>query len=158
MMELSGASDRDKTTGLTVRQEAFLQGLLTHKDMMRAYTEAYTVKTMTMGAVLQRASDLMDNVLIQKRYRDLTGSDGTVMYNRLTERQMLERFKTIAFNDKLPANIQLRALELLGKTNAINLFAEQHVTKDTTTPNADELEQLLMAKLSSWADKRKLNH
>ena len=49
MMELTGAQDRDKITGLTVRQEAFLQGILDHKDIARAFSEAYNVTTMSKG-------------------------------------------------------------------------------------------------------------
>ncbi len=158
MTKLSGPSTRDKDTGLTGKQEAFIQGLLTHKDMFRAYSDAYDVGSIGKAGILSKASELMDSALIQKRFRALTGGDGSVMYNKLTERLVIEQLKIEAMNPKNPANVRVRALEILGKTNAIGLFSEQKENKADDTMKADDLEQLIVDKLDALIGKPVTSH
>ena len=157
-MKLSGPAERDEETRLTVKQEHFMQGLLEHKDMVRAFTDAYNTGNLRKAGVLSKASDLMDNPLIQKRFRELTGSDGTSMYHRLVGRLVIERLKIEALDPKNPPNVRVRALETLGKTNAIGLFSEQTGDKSEQTMKADGLEQLLLGKLEQLMGKDELSH
>jgi len=157
-MKLSGPQERDRETRLTVKQEHFMQGLLEHKDMVRAFTDAYDTGNLRKAGVLQRASELMDNPLIQKRFRELTGSDGASMYHRLVGRLVIERLKMESLDPKNPPNVRVRALETLGKTNAIGLFSEQTGDKSEQDMKADDLERLLLAKLASLMEKQGLSH
>ncbi len=157
-MKLSGPQERDTETRLTIKQEQFMQGLLEHKDMVRAFTDAYNTGNLRKAGVLSKASELMDNPLIQKRFRELTGSDSTPMYHRLMGRLVLEGLKNEAFDKSNPPNVRVRALETLGKTNAIGLFSEQTGDKSEQKVKADDLEQLLLAKLTALMEKQGLSH
>ena len=100
---------------LTDKQETFIHKLLEHKDMVIAFSEVYNVSQMKPSTILRRASELLDNPDIQRRYQEITGISGEGLYNRLTERLVLERLKHEAMDPKNPPNVRVRALEILGK-------------------------------------------
>jgi hypothetical protein len=66
---MSSQYSRHKETKLTEKQERFIQGLIEHKDMVRAYQEAYETGNLRKAGILKKASDLLDHPFIQRKMR-----------------------------------------------------------------------------------------
>ena len=146
----SGPVDRDEVTGITEKQESFVQALAQTKDMLKAYKKVYDCKSLHTAGIYRKASELMDRPAVRKRLAEVMGIVGegdAPAYGRLTERLVLERLKIEALDMKNPANVRVRALELLGKTNSIGLFSDVKSKDTAAPPNSKELEARLLAKL-----------
>lgn len=98
--------------GLTERQRRFCEEYLADLNATRAYRAAYTsVRNEETAAAC--ASKLLRNAKVQKFLQEQR--QARQKRTQITQDEVLEKIKSIAFDTDIKARDRLRALELLGK-------------------------------------------
>ena len=133
--------------GLTAKQEAFAQGVAQGKTLSEAYRLAYDCQRMKDASIWTEASQLMDNPKVVQRVHALQEAkeERVLLDHARVKRLVLEKLHkeaTTAESD----SARIRALELLGKS--IAMFTDK-VEQETTHKSAKEIEEELIARLSS---------
>ena len=146
----SGSIPRDDR-GLTKKQGEFVEAMVEYKDLEKAFRDVYDCTNLPHSAVLKKASDLMDRPAVRRRMAELVGELGgeySLSYAKLTSRYIMERLKAEATDKKNPANVRVRALELLGKTNDIDLFGDKGEQSQEDSRSAEDIERDLLNKIT----------
>jgi hypothetical protein len=137
----------DLVTGLTEKQEAFVQGIIDGKGQAEAYRDAYATQNMTPAQISVEAYRLMrdpkithrlvqlqDQIEAQRRVLSLSRWDRTLNF-----------FERCMEDEDLHPSIRTRNAELMGKH--LGLFVERVETKDVTDRSADDIEAQIRARL-----------
>ena len=136
--------------GLTAQQEAYAQAIADGaRTQSEAYRQAYDAAGMSMEAVNNEASKLMARPEIAMRVNALVAAKQAVKLHDAGEtRRLVTRELLARINDpKAPPAVQLRAIELLGKTVA--MFTDRVESEAVTADQgADAVEQALQERLS----------
>lgn len=136
VMQPLAAGQARNAHGLTARMEAFCEAMAAGaKTQTDAYRAAYDVEGMSAKAIHTEASALMRrpeivrriNALVQAKQAQALHDAGET--RRLVTRELLARIS----DPKNPPAVQLRALELLGKTVA--MFTDR---VEEAPPGADQ--------------------
>ena len=137
----------DPETGLTEKQEAFVQAIMGGKNYTDAYREAYNTAGMADGTIWNVSSTLAANPKVQMRLSALKAAKEAERRAIEVSRPefVLRELEAIALDKKEPTAARVRALELMGKTVA--MFTDRTETEDVTDASADEIEARLKAKL-----------
>ena len=87
---------------LTLKQEAFVQGLIAGKSQREAYREAYDATRMKDKTVDETASKLLKNPKVAARYEELQGrlKEESAAAAIATAKEVLEELTNIAFGRK----------------------------------------------------------
>lgn len=137
----------DKETGLTDKQEAFVQAIVQGNGYATAYRMAYNTDGMADGTIHSEASKLGANPKITARLNQIRVQKEqerrAIALSR--DEYVLNELKQIIDNKSEPTAARVRSLELMGKT--IGLFVDRVETEDVTDQSADEIEARLKAKL-----------
>ena len=137
----------DPETGLTEKQEAFVQAIVQGNGYATAYRMAYNTEGMADGTVHSEASKLGSNPKITARLNQIRvqkeAERRAIALSR--DEYVLNKLKRIIDNENEPTASRVRSLELMGKT--IGLFVDRVETEDVTDQSADEIEARLRAKL-----------
>ena len=136
--------------GLTVKQEAFAQGVAAGNTLTAAYKAAYNTENMLIETTTQNACRLMANsnvaarvnMLVEKKSRKTTHDAARI------KATVIERLQIEASDKANPASVRVRALELLGKLTDVAAFRER-VTTETVDVTVDDLEAQLEERLRS---------
>lgn len=136
--------------GLTTQMEAFAQAIAAGaKSQADAYRQAYDTQGMKPETVQNEASKLMARPAIAARVNALVAEKQALALHdaketrRLVERELLARIS----DPKMPPAVQLRALELLGKTVA--MFTDRiEDAPPGAEQGADAVAEALEARLS----------
>lgn len=133
--------------GLTAKQEAFAQAVSQGKTLSEAYRLAYDCQRMKDASVWTEASKLMDNPKVIHRVNGLQQAkeERVLLDHARLKRLVLERLHAEALEAESDS-ARIRALELLGKS--IAMFTDK-VEQETTHKSAKEIEEELIARLSS---------
>ena len=137
----------DPETGLTEKQESFVQAIMGGKNYSDAYREAYDAEGMADGTVWNVSSTLAANPKVQMRLTALKAAKEAERRAVALSRPefVLRELETIALDKNESVAARVRALELIGKTVA--MFTDRTETEDVTDASADEIEARLKAKL-----------
>lgn len=137
----------DPDTGLTEKQEAFVQAIMSGKNYSDAYRIAYNAEGMADGTVWNVSSTLAANPKVQMRLASLKAAKEAERRAVALSRPefVLRELETIALDKNESVAARVRALELMGKTVA--MFTDRTETEDVTDASADEIEARLRAKL-----------
>ena len=137
----------DPETGLTEKQEAFVQAIMEGKNYSDAYRIAYNAEGMAYGTVWNVSSTLAANPKVQMRLTALKAAKEAERRAVALSRPefVLRELEQIALDKKEPTAARVRALELMGKTVA--MFTDRTETEDVTDASADEIEARIKAKL-----------
>lgn len=137
----------DPETGLTDKQEAFVQAIMGGKNYTDAYREAYNAAGMADGTIWNVSSTLAANPKVQMRLTALRAAKEAERRAIEVSRPeyVLRQLQAIADNPDEPTAARVRALELMGKTVA--MFTDRTETEDKTDRSADEIEAAIKAKL-----------
>lgn len=119
-------------TGLTPKQEDFVQAFLETGNASEAYKRAYNVKPTTKNETIRvSAAKLLSDPNITLRVSELQErASAKVVLTRawVLERLMRNADKALELEDVTASN---KALELLGKVDELSMFVErQNVTSD----------------------------
>lgn len=139
--------------GLTMKQEKFVQAVAAGDSQSAAYRLAYDVGESTAPSTVHvEASKLMDNPKISHRLQVLLEEQQERMLRdgvRLKQHVMRRLVEESEVNAELKttAMSRLRALELLGKTNIVRIFAEE---REGEKKDAAEIERELMDKIREF--------
>ena len=137
----------DPKTGLTDKQEAFVQGIIDGKGQAEAYREAYATQNMTPAQISVEAYRLMRDPKITHRLVQLQAqieAQRRVLSLSRWDRT-LNLFEQFMFDENLHPSIRTRNAELMGKH--LGLFVERVETKDVTDRSAEEIEAQIKARL-----------
>jgi len=141
-------------SGLTPKQEKFVQGVLSGKTASESYRNAYSTKNMKDSSIWTEASKLMSSPKVSQRVKQgLRRKSEYASTTGLSLRQMvLEQLQKEALNTENNESSRIRALELLGKVSEVALFTER---LETTTSNksSDEIKLELEHKIQSMFNK-----
>ena len=154
VVHLAKGQGKDQN-GLTAKQEAFCQGVGTRGETLAAaYRVAYDASNMTAASIYAEASRLMANPLIASRVNALVQQKQmSVSLDATRIRQhVIERLQAESSNPENPSSTRVRALELLGKLNTVDLFRERSVVETEHAP-ASDLAQTLQARLQALLGK-----
>jgi len=140
-------SGKNLLLGLTTKQEAFAEAVVSGKSLSAAYREAYDAKGMTDEAVRVEASRLLihPNVSLRVKSLNLEKEDQRRMLAVNRAERVLERLEKLADNAK-SESAKIRANELIGKT--AGLFIEQIEVSDTTDRSTSDIERSIAEKLA----------
>ena len=137
----------DPETGLTEKQETFVQAIVQGNGFATAYRMAYDTEGMADGTIHSEASKLGSNPKITARLNQIRlqkeAERRAIALSR--DEYVLNELKQIIDNKQEPTAARVRSLELMGKT--IGLFVDRVETEDVTDQSADEIEARLKAKL-----------
>ena len=123
--------------GLTVKQEAFAQGVGTRGETLAtAYRAAYDAQKMAAATIHAEACRLMANPLIAARVNQLVKQkQARSSYDSVRiMSHVVERLHAESIDPDNPPSARVRALELLGRLGAVQAFAP--VTADAGTDAA----------------------
>lgn len=137
----------DPITGLTQKQEAFVQGVMRGLSLSDAYREAYVVDQMAPATIHTRACELLQDGKIRGRCeaiamerererRMLASSDAAFALRVL--REMAEKADT--------DSARIRAAELLAKAGGV--FIDKVEVEDKTPSSSDDLERRIAERLA----------
>jgi hypothetical protein len=137
----------DPKTGLTDKQEAFVQGILDGKGQGEAYRDAYATQNMTAAQISVEAYRLMRDPKITLRLTQLQSQIEAQRRMLSLSRwdRTLNFFERCMEDEDLHPSIRTRNAELLGKH--LGLFVERVETKDVTDRSADDIEAQIKARL-----------
>jgi len=152
VVRLSAGQGKD-ANGLTAKQEAFCQHVAKGSNLSDAYRAAYDASNMKPNIVNNEACKLMArrevadrvNALITQN-RDRESLDANRIRQHVIDKLWQESQSTAN-----PANVRVRALELLGKMTDVSLFTEKVQTETVATRDASEIEQAIREKLARIA-------
>jgi len=137
----------DPETGLTEKQEAFVQAIVQGNGFATAYRMAYNTEGMADGTIHSEASKLGSNPKITQRLNQIRLQKEAERRARALSRDeyVLNNLKRIIDDEAQPTSARVRSLELMGKT--IGLFVDRVETEDKTDRTAEEIEAQLRARL-----------
>jgi hypothetical protein len=136
----------DPITGLTPKQQTFVDAYIGGSNASDAYREAYDTSTMRPSSVHREAYALLGNhkitaCIVSNSERIQTSQ--RMMHASRSERY-ISKLEELATKADSHAN-QIRAIELLGKS--IGLWVERVETSDKTERTSDEIRASLADKL-----------
>ena len=139
--------------GLTAQQEAFAQAIAAGASSQAdAYRKAYNAQDMAADTVHNHASRLMARTEIRARVNALVAAkQASALHDAGETRRLVIRELLARIHDpKASAAVQLRALELLGRTAAMftDRVEQESVVADQ---DADALSAALEARISKLA-------
>jgi hypothetical protein len=136
----------DPITGLTPKQQTFVDAYIGGSNASDAYREAYDTSTMRPSSVHREAYALLGHHKITASI--VSNSDRIQAAQRMMHASRSERYisklEELAAKADSHAN-QIRAIELLGKS--IGLWVERVETSDKTERTSDEIRASLADKL-----------
>jgi hypothetical protein len=136
----------DPITGLTPKQQTFVDAYIGGSNASDAYREAYDTSTMRPSSVHREAYALLGNHKITASI--VSNSERIQTSQRMMHASRSERYisklEELATKADSHAN-QIRAIELLGKS--IGLWVERVETSDKTERTSDEIRASLADKL-----------
>jgi hypothetical protein len=136
----------DPITGLTPKQQTFVDAYIGGSNASDAYREAYDTSTMRPSSVHREAYALLGHPKITACI--VSNSDRIQTSQRMMHASRSERYisklEELATKADSHAN-QIRAIELLGKS--IGLWVERVETSDKTERTSDEIRASLADKL-----------
>ena len=140
-------SGKNLLLGLTSKQEAFAEAVVSGKSLTAAYKAAYEAQGMSEEAVRVEASRLLihPNVSLRVKSLNLEKEDQRRMLAVNRAERVLERLEKLADNAK-SETAQIRANELIGKT--AGLFIEQIEVNDTTDRSTADIERSIADRLA----------
>ena len=134
--------------GLTEKQEAFCMAVFEGSGYSQAYRVAYDTENMKPSTIHRHAHGLALNDKVKTRWEQLHA-------DRLAEQRMsslsrsekvIKKLEQIGLDDvDVGGTVQIRALELLGKT--IGMFTDRIETEDKTDRDAEAIKAELQDKL-----------
>ncbi len=133
-------------SGLTPKQEKFVQGILSGLSGSDAYRNAYDCSKMKDNSIHRESSVLMSNPKITTRlkagYKRLEDSSITsaISLRRMVTEQLVKEAKDTDNNE----SSRIRALELIGKISEVALFTDRVETSTNDKTSAEiklELEE-----------------
>ena len=137
----------DPQTGLTEKQETFVQAIVQGNGYAAAYRIAYNTEGMAEPTIHREASKLGAHPKITARLNQIRiqkeQERRAVALSR--DEYVLQKLKRIIDDENQPTSSRVRSLELMGKT--IGLFVDRIETEDKTERTADEIEADLRARL-----------
>tara|TARA_R110002020_G_scaffold110945_3_gene256243 strand:- start:5701 stop:6204 length:504 start_codon:yes stop_codon:yes gene_type:complete len=147
------AKGKKKRRRLTAKQEKFLEGMIkgmTQADALRASRDCSNWKP---SAIYTEANRLMGHPEIHRRLVAHRASvERSAVSSAVSKRQwIVDRLERLAEEADTSAS-QVRALELLGKCNGVDLFVERTSVETADQSSGDlraELEKKLEALLTS---------
>lgn len=134
-------------TGLTDKQEAFVQAVANGKNLSDAYRLAYVAGGMADCTIWANASRLLSDSRVTARLiavNEQKEHERRIMAVSRAER-VLERLEKLADSAETGA-VKVRALELLGKT--AGLFTDKVEVTENKEQNADDIEKRIAERLS----------
>ena len=145
-----GRSALNSQTGLTDKQEAFVQQVFQGRNYSDAYRAAYDADRMTDKTVNEESCRLAATPKVTARLAQLQREREQVQrMQRLTRAEkVIEKLEEIALRDTEDGHTdgtQVRAIELLGKT--LGLFVDRVETEDKTERDAETIRSELMQRL-----------
>jgi len=140
-------SGKNLLLGLTSKQDAFCDAVVSGKSLSAAYREAYDAKGMSDEAVRVEASRLLAHPNVSLRVKSLNAEkeDQRRMLAVNRAERVLERLEKLA-DDAKSESAKIRANELIGKT--AGLFIDQIEIEDKTDRTVHDLEQSIAMKLA----------
>ena len=140
-------SGKNLLLGLTSKQEAFAEAVVSGKSLTAAYKAAYEAQGMSEEAVRVEASRLLihPNVSLRVKSLNLEKEDQRRMLAVNRAERVLERLEKLADNAK-SESAKIRANELIGKT--AGLFIEQIEVNDTTDRSTADIERSIADRLA----------
>ena len=132
-------------TGLTEKQESFVQEIIAGANFSTAYRRAYDAAGMADATIWARASELASDGRVAVRLEQLAEEKEAVRRTRLVgrEAEILAQIECEAFNARSDAT-RLKALELLGR--AAGLFVDR-VEVQQVERSADDIEAQIRMRL-----------
>lgn len=143
------------SNGLTVKQEAFCQGVGSRGETLAAsYRAAYDAENMTAATIHAEACRLMANPLVTARVNALVmQKQAKTSHDAVRIRQhVIERLHIESQDPTNPPSARVRALELLGKLDTVGAFRERTVTEAEHAP-AHDIAETLQARLKALLGK-----
>ena len=151
------SKDKDNVaniSGLTPKQEKFVQGVVSGMTSSESYRNAYSTKNMKDSSVWTEASKLMSSPKVSQRVKlGMKRKNEYAATTGLSLRQMvLEQLQKEALNTDNNEASRIRALELLGKVSEVALFTERLETT-SSSKSSDEIRLELEQKIQSMFNK-----
>lgn len=141
--------ERVNEFNLTEKQECFAQAVAKGATLIDAYKASYNASSMKTGTIYSEASKLMDRPHIAERVKALLAirQEKTFAVDAQRVRQhVFDRLMVESVDAGNPAASRIRALELLGKMDVVQMFKETKEVKDDR-PDPTMLEAKLRAAL-----------
>ena len=137
----------DPVTGLTEKQEAFAQGVMSGMTYTAAYRAAYVTDGQLDATVWNNACKLAADTKVIARLNQLRDQKEAERRMQAVSRSgfVISELHKMATDADVPHAVRVRALELMGKTVA--LFTDRVETEDKTDRSADEIEAQIKARL-----------
>lgn len=141
-------------SGLTPKQEKFVQGVVSGMTASESYRNAYSTKNMKDSSVWTESSKLMSSPKVSQRVKQgLKRKSEYAATTGLSLRQMvLEQLQKEALDTNNNESSRIRALELLGKVSEVALFTERLETT-SSSKSSDEIRLELEQKIQSMFNK-----
>jgi hypothetical protein len=136
--------------GLTVKQEQFAQEVALGKTLVAAYHSAYDTSTMKEGSVRVAASREADKPHVNQRINELLEQryDKSLMKDaRRTRMFVFDGLMEVIGDKSTSPSAKIKALELLGKVDGVDLFKERSESEVTQHPSSSSLADELKSKL-----------
>ena len=151
------SKDKDNVaniSGLTPKQEKFVQGVVSGMTASESYRNAYSTMNMKDSSVWTEASKLMSSPKVSQRVKlGMKRKNEYAATTGLSLRQMvLEQLQKEALNTDNNEASRIRALELLGKVSEVALFTERLETT-SSSKSSDEIRLELEQKIQSMFNK-----
>ena len=135
--------------GVTERQARFADMVWAGLSLTAAYDEAYSTANMKRAVVWGRAHDAVRNPSVTVRSSQLRTWEWKMAQDEHEKRRkrVIAGLEARAEDPSVPASVQVKALELLGKVRGTDLFSErvEQIKGDLT---AEQVEAQLRAKLT----------
>ena len=133
-------------TGLTEKQEAFVQAVASGSNLSDAYRQAYDADKMSPQAIWTEASVLLAAPKVSSRLMVLNQEKEQQRRMMAVSRaeRVLQRLESLADN-AATESVRVRANELLGKTAV--LFTDQVEVTNTADRSVDDIQQAITDRL-----------
>ena len=140
-------SGKNLLLGLTSKQEAFAEAVVSGMSLTAAYKSAYEAQAMSEEAIRVEASRLLTHPNVSLRVKSLNAEkeDQRRMLAVNRAERVLQRLEKLADN-ATAESVKVRANELLGKT--AGLFTEQIEIEDKTDRSTADIERSIADKLA----------
>jgi len=134
-------------SGLTEKQEAFVQAVFSGENFSDAYRQAYDAENMSNASIHRQAHELAYSPKVSARLEQLSREKEHERRMQRVSRadRTLQKLEEIALRPGDPDGTQVRALELLGKT--MGLFVDRVETEDKTERDAETIRRDLEQRL-----------
>jgi phage terminase small subunit len=148
--------------GLTPKQEAFVHAYLETSNATEAYRRAYDCSAMTDKSINENASKLLKNAKVAPRLQVL--QERVAAKAVLSRAWIIEQLMDNTAKAKIAADFTAsnKALELLGKTDEMQMFVERsavtsdnrhHHSAEPLSPFAEHLAEMLGAGTEATPEK-----